>query len=444
MIGRDIDLIYQQTSLVETPEIEEGYESIKDYVDFVFKVVSEVNYDYPESSINLSLDDVLKQYLSQKIQEWKNEKLKYVVVVGIGGSNMGTMAIYRALRGRLDVFLHANDPKIVFIDTVSPPLVAQAINFLENEINSPDDIVVNVISKSGTTTETIANFEVIFGVLKKKFGEEVKNRFVFTTDRGSKLWQAGEEKGIALLEIPLAVGGRYSVLSSVGLFPLGLAGFSVEGFWEGAKNIVARCVEGDVYKNPALLSALITYINHKKGLNIYNNFYFNPELKSLGKWYSQLIAENLGKEYDLENKKVNAGITPMVTIGSTDLHSIGQLCLGGPRDKFTQFVYAPQKENSPEIPKDLFLPGLVPDIAGKGIVDVMNAIYYGVKIAYLKNGLPYSEIVMHEISENSLGQYLQLKMIETIYLAKLMNVNAFNQPKVEDYKRETQEILKKL
>jgi len=443
-IHRDIDIIYQQTSLVETSDIELCRDNMKEYVDFVYKVVSEVNYDYSESSINLPLDNTFKTYLLEKIKERRNPELKYVVVIGIGGSNLGTMALYRALRGRLDVLLHENDPKIVFVDTVSPPLVAQVVEFLNNSVNSPEEVIVNMISKSGETTETVANFEVIYNVLKKKFGDKVNERIIITTDRDSKLWKVSEEKKLELLEVPETVGGRYSVLSAVGLFPLGLANFDINGFWDGAGEIVKRCVAKDVYQNPALISAILAFVHYKKGRNIYNNFYFNPELKSLGRWYSQLMAESIAKEYDLNNQKVNVGITPIISIGSTDLHSTATLFLSGPPDKFTQFVHASQKEGSPSVPTELFMPDLVPDIKGKSMADIMNAIYYGVKIAYLKNGLPYTEISMHDVSENSLGQYVQLKMIETMYLARLLGVNAFDQPKVEDYKRETREILKKL
>jgi len=280
--------------------------------------------------------------------------------------------------------------------------------------------------------------------LKKKFGEKINDRLIFTTDRCSKLWDKAEEKRLDLLEVPQKVGGRYSVLSAVGLFPLGLANFDINRFWDGAAEMVKRCLNYEAYQNPALTSAILTYLHYKNGINIYNNFYFNPELKSLGKWYTQLVAESVGKEYNNDNEKINLGITPIVSIGSTDLHPMAQLFFGGPHDKFTQFIYASQKEGSPIVSIEPFLPELVPNIANKSLADIMNAIYYGVKIAYIKNALPYSEIILHEISENSLGQYLQLKMIETMFLARLMNVNAFNQPKVEDYKRETREILTKL
>jgi glucose-6-phosphate isomerase len=444
---RDIDLLYQNTSGVESPQLEAGQKALKDYVDLIWKLAqgddTGFDYSYYESSVNLSLDEKFKAELLQKIKEKKNPELKFIIVIGIGGSNLGTMALYQALRG-IDVFMHEGAAKLVFLDTVSPPLISQAVNFLNNKISKPEEIIVNMISKSGETTETVANFEVIYDTLKKKFGDKANDRLIFTTDKGSKLWSAAEQKGLEKIEIAGRVGGRYSVFSAVGLFPLGLAGFNVENFWAGAAEMVKRCTDKDVFRNPALVSAIISYIHYAKGFNIYNSFYFNPELKTIGRWYSQLLAESTGKEFDLDNKKVNLGFTPLISIGSTDLHSTATLFLSGPRNKFTQFIHASQKDGSPVLPSELFIPGLVNNIDGKSIADVMGAIFYGVKIAYLKNQLPYSEIVMHEISENSLGQYMQLKMIETMYLARLMNVNAFDQPKVEDYKRETRDILKKL
>ena len=444
MSHKDIELVYQNTARVEDNELGAGKEKLRDYIDYIGKVSKSMDYETAESSINLSLDENSKKVLFDKIKERKNKELKYIIVVGIGGSNLGTMALYRALRGRLDVFLHENDPKMIFVDTVSPSLITQIVNFLNGQVKNPEEVLVNMVSKSGNTTETVANFEVIYSVLKKRFGDAANDRLVFTTAKGTKLWQLAEEKKIDLLEVPQKVSGRYSVLSPVGLFPLGLANFNVDRFLEGASEMVQKCLNHDTYQNPALASAILTHFHYGRGIRIYNNFYFNPELKSLGKWYTQLMAESIGKEFDTDNQKVNTGITPIVSIGSTDLHPMAQLFFAGPRDKFTQFVYASQKEGSSVVPSELFLPGLVPDIGGKKTVDIMDAIFEGVKIAFYKNGLPYSEIIMHEITEDTLGQYLQLKMIETMYLAHLLGVNAFDQPKVEDYKRETREILKKL
>lgn len=441
-----IELLYQDTVNVNSVDFGAGEEELKEYLDFLNKVSDGGQYSEPESSICLSSDEDFKKSLLASIKEEKNKELKYVLVVGIGGSSLGTMALYRALRGRLDVFLHEDDPKMIFADTVSPPLVRQIVEFLKNQVSKPEEFLVNVISKSGTTTETLANFEIIHETIKKRFGDKANSRFVFTTDRDSKLWQKAEEKSLKLLDIPQKVGGRYSVLSSAGLFPLGLAGFKIEEFWNGANEMAKRCLKYETYENPALAGAIASATHYRKGITINNNFFFNPELKTMGKWHTQLISESLGREFNLKGEKVNVGITPMVSIGSTDLHSLAQLFLGGRRDKLTQFVYASRSGESdvPKVPLELFMPDLVEDIHGKSVSEIMDAIFYGIKIAYIKNNLPFSEIVMHNISENTLGQYLQLKMIETMCLARLLGVNAFDQPKVEDYKRETREILKKL
>lgn len=439
-----MELVYQDTAQVEPADLASGERELKEYIDFMNKIAESGNYDEPESSINLPFDKNFQRSLVERIEEKKNKDLKYILVIGIGGSNLGTLALYRALRGRLETFLHAGDPKIIFVDTVSAPLITQLVDFLNYQVNKLEEILINLISKSGETTETVANFEVIYDVLKKRFGNAVDKRCLFTTDKGSKLWQKAEEKGLELIEIPKKIGGRYSVLSAVGLFPLGLANFDIQGFWEGAKEMSKRCLNYETYENPALVSAILAYIHYKRGIMISNNFFFNPELKTLGKWYTQLMAESIGKEYNLKEEKVNIGITPIVSIGSTDLHPMAQLFFGGPKDKLTQFVYASQKHNAPKVPDQLFLPDLISDIEGKSVAEIMDAIFYGVKIAYIKNSLPFSEIVIHQISENTLGQYCQFKMAETMYLARLLGVNAFDQPRVENYKRETREILKKL
>src|SRR3989344_8394918 len=141
MPHRDIDLIYQNTSGVETAQLEVGQKALSEYVDFVWKLAQGdekgFDYSYYESSVNLSLDESFKSALLAKIKEKKNPELKYIIVVGIGGSNLGTMALYQALRG-IDVFMHETI-KIIFLDTVSPSLISQAVNFLNSKVNSPEE-----------------------------------------------------------------------------------------------------------------------------------------------------------------------------------------------------------------------------------------------------------------------------------------------------------------
>ena len=239
-------------------------------------------------------------------------------------------------------------------------------------------------------------------------------------------------KDIKKIAVPKNVGGRYSVLSAVGLFPLHLAGINIDALHKGADQAVIDCTSKNLSKNYSMLSAILTFLHWKKGINIHNTFFFNPELESLGKWYRQLMAESIGKKKDLKGKVVRRGITPIVSIGSTDLHSMAQLYFGGPKDKFTNIVYGKRKDNI-----------FIPKIEGKNFKNIMDAIYGGVVAAYKKNNLPFLTIELENISEKTLGYYLQFRMIEMMYLAQLMQVNAFNQPGVEDYKKETRKLLEK-
>ena len=267
-----IELVYQDTAQVESIDLALAEKELKEYIGFLNKIVESGRYDEPESSVNLSFDESFKKSLLDKIKEKRNKELKYVIVVGIGGSNLGTMALYRALRGRLDVFLHAGDPKMIFVDTVSSSLVSQVVDFIEHQVERPEEVLVNMISKTGETTETVVNFEIVYNALKRKFGDKVKERIVFTTDRGSKLWDKVQAKKLDLIEIPKKIGGRYSVLSAAGIFLLGLTNFNIEEFWTGAAEMTKRCLNYETYENPALVSAILTAIHYQKDITINNNF----------------------------------------------------------------------------------------------------------------------------------------------------------------------------
>ncbi len=171
-------------------------------------------------------------------------------------------------------------------------------------------------------------------------------------------------------------------------------------------------------------------------------FLFAPCLESLGKWYRQLLAESIGKEFDRDGKVVHCGIMPTVSIGSTDLHSMGQLYLAGPNDKMTTFVSVQNHTRSVSIPKKGVFNGLVEGIYGKTSTEIMNAILKGIKRTYQKKKIPFCEIVLDDISPKSLGEFMQFKMMEVMFLGELFNVNVFDQPNVESYKIETKRILK--
>lgn len=414
-------------------------EKLSKYIGELTSIVSQCMYDVPEASLCLSSNDEVVHRVREVVATQKTETLKYVFVVGIGGSNLGTYAVYEALFGREDMLMRDRFPKLVFLETVSAKAI-EALKRVLTDVRSVDEICVNVISKSGTTTETVANFEVLYAILQERFGERVRERVVVTTDEGSKLWEQAQVNDYAKLSLPKQVGGRYSVLSAVGLFPLALAGVNIDALRAGAVAMREQCLREDLSNNPAASSAMVTYAYWRKGIHIHNTFFFNPELEMLGKWYRQLMGESLGKEYDVNGIESHIGITPIVSIGSTDLHSMAQLYFGGPNDKLTNFVWAPQ-DDSVRIPEQEVFPGLVSGIAGKSFSEMMDAIRDGVQATYQRRGLPYIDIELVDISEQSLGEYLQFRMMEMMYLAKLLNVNAFDQPNVEEYKIETRKIL---
>lgn len=422
---------YRESAGTPLGELNETTRTLGEYGEKLRMVAKETGYVALESSINLSFDEGMHNEIEAVALKFKISSLKYIFHIGIGGSSLGTQAIYEALLGSYDVFNSHRFPKIIFIDTNCSGVI-KIIRECISDLQSPEEVAVHVVSKSGTTTETAANFEAVYALLKERFGE-IKHRVAVTTDRDSKLWVAGEAEGFTCLSIPQNVGGRYSVLSAAGILSLALAGIDTRALREGASSMRETCLSLNTEENIALTSAAILYGHYQKGISVHNNFLFHPELESLGKWQRQLLAESVGKD--------GKGILPIVSVGSTDLHSAAQLYLGGPKNTFTTFVRAEGGNKGAEVPATPILSSLVSGIAGKDFSEIGNAIYGGVLAAYTKHTLPFVEIILPEISAKTLGAYMQFKMIETMYLGHLLGVNAFDQPNVDEYKTETRRML---
>jgi glucose-6-phosphate isomerase len=411
-----------------------------DYIKRLQGVLSSSTYDVDESSLILPSDEETIESVWRIKNELNTKELKYIFLVGIGGSNLGTKAVYDALRGHFKDIKTKDEVTLIFFDTTDPNYLNRITAFIEKKVSSPREFVLNIISKSGGTMETLMNAEVLIKELENRFNA-IENRIVITTDDGSKLWNISKEKGLHLLPIPKRVGGRFSVFSSVGLFPLALCGFDIEGFRAGAIAARKDCIDEDPKKNTALQSALWMLANYKRGRVINDNFFFNPELESLGKWYRQLLAESIGKEKNRSGESVHVGITPTVSIGSTDLHSVGQLYFGGPKDKFTTLIFAPNKEGGLKVPTPPFFGELSSLIKDRSASDIITAIYEGTKTSYIKAGMSVAEVVLERVDEREIGAYMQFKMIEIMILAELFDINAFDQPNVELYKNETRQHL---
>ncbi len=398
-----------------------------------------LGYNDERASINLPLDKAGHKKILALTKKHKDAPC--IIIVGIGGSNLGAKAIFEAVKGKYHNLLSTQ--KILFADTVDPDSLTSIMAVMKESISQKKKIVLCFITKSGGTTETVANFEVLYSSLKKslKNNNNVKESVVVITDEHSKLWDLAGIEGFSRLAVPKKVGGRYSVFSAAGLFPLALAGVNTGTLLKGAAAMRERCLSRDLLRNPAALSAISLYHQYKNGKNINDTFLFANDLESVGKWYRQLMGESIGKEFDRKNRKINCGMTPTVSIGSTDLHSMAQLYLGGPFDKFTTFITIKKFNNTIKTPPMGEYNTLVENIQNRDVGGIMNAIVSGVKAAYQKNGRHYFEISMPDKLEESIGQLLQFKMMEVMVLGSLLGVNPFDQPNVESYKVETKKLL---
>jgi len=396
-------------------------------------------YDTPYASIHLPFDISLHAQVKKAIATKKSLEPTMLIVVGIGGSNLGTMAVLQALYGRL-YNEQQPDIKVYFADTIDTDYVEDILLLAEQELQKGNPILVNVITKSGTTTETIANFTIFCELLRSFFPRDYHKYIVVTTDKDSPLYACAQAQEILCLEVPKNVGGRYSVLSAVGLFPLGLIGVAIDDLLKGAQQMVQWCSH-DNEDNSAARSAVIRYQLYKQGIAINDLFLFAVDLENVGKWYRQLMGESIGKELNVHGKKVEVGITPTVSLGTIDLHSVAQLYLGGPRDKLAVFVDVMQTRSHCYVPtqKECAVPAAT--IYGKSLSSILHATLTGVYLAYEKTNRPFMSLMIPEKSALYMGQLLQYMMIEMMYLGALLEVNPFDQPNVELYKQETRKIL---
>lgn len=394
------------------------------------KALESKDYEDPHSFIRLPSDEDLLKEANALIAQKKRLAPALVVVVGIGGSNLGTQAVYDALQADARIPLY-------FADTVDGERTAHLMGIVAQTLHARKKVLLIGISKSGSTTETIANFECFLAVLQHHDPHTYHEQVVIITDKDSRFWQFGQTHRFDLLAIPAHVGGRFSVLSAVGLFPLGLAGIDIEQLRTGADAVTPDCLS-DSDANPAAVFAEVLAAQYAQGIRIHDLFIFNTCLESLGKWQRQLVGESLGKP---SNSGTPMGITPTVSVGSTDLHSVGQLYLGGPRDRVTTFVWIEKDKQQVIIPNMPEFDRLVPHIQGKSLHTIMKAIYEGTRQAYANQNLAYMTITMAQKNAFYIGQFLQMQMIATVYLGALMKVNSFDQPQVELYKQKTREIL---
>lgn len=435
---KSIHFDYEQSCLVTNEALQPLQAKLQHEIERIYEART-YDYDTHYASINLPFDEELIKTIQATVKETKKHQPTTLVVIGIGGSNLGTMAVLEAIRGKF--YNNHCEVDVYFVDTVDTDNIDDITQFVERELETGNNIIINVISKSGTTTETIANFEIFLEILKSHRPYNYNDFIVATTDLDSALWQLAEQQEFVRLAIPKHVGGRYSVFSAVGLFPLCFLDIDIETLCAGAQSGFLLSTHKTLSNNPAAMSAALIDTHYKRGNIIHDTFLFSVALNNLGAWYRQLSAESVGKAYNINKELINTGVLPTISIGSTDLHSVAQLYLAGPYNRFTTFVFIGNSTTDLYLPEFADFDALVPHIQGKPLTTIMDAILEGTKRAYHNGERPFVSCIIPEKSAYYIGQFMQIKMIEIMYLGYLLNVNPFDQPQVEDYKKETKMIL---
>lgn len=361
-------------------------------------------------------------------------KCEVVVCIGIGGSYLGAKAVIEALAPTFDAYTPAKigNPKIMFAGhNISEDYLYDLQEYLADK-----SFGIIVISKSGTTTEPAIAFRLLRAQLEKAVGRaEAATRIVAITDehRGA-LRKLATDEGYKTFVIEDAVGGRFSVLSPVGLLPIAVAGYDIEALLKGARTMVDATAVNDA-SNPALLYAEARNILYRSGKKIEILVNFNPRLHYFAEWWKQLYGESEGKD--------GRGIFPASVDNSTDLHSMGQWIQDGERTIFETVLTVQHTRHSLLIPSDEENLDGLNYIAGKHVDEVNKMAELGTRLAHVDGNVPNMVVELPEINENILGQLIYLFEKACGISGYLLGVNPFNQPGVEAYKRNMFALLAK-
>ena len=351
--------------------------------------------------------------------------LENFLLLGIGGSALGPKCILEALSPFHNLRADRKGPKIFICENADPSTLESVLSSLDIKKTG-----MNVISKSGGTSETIAAFMILYGVLEKSIGPDAAGRFVLTTDPEKGDLRALARKGMASLSIPPGVGGRYSVLSTVGLLLAEMIGADTEGLLSGAKDAHELCAKEEFWQNPAVIAAVLLFIMQRdEGRKIDVLMPYSDRLKPFSEWYCQLWSESLGKQ--------GRGLTPYPSVGTTDQHSQVQLWMEGPQDKVVTFIRVEDHE------ADFTIPDVFGDyesmsfLRGHGLAGLINAEQEATELALAKNGRPNMTITIPEVDAYHLGQLFYFFEIVTALTGFFLEINPFDQPSVEEGKRLT-------
>jgi glucose-6-phosphate isomerase len=379
----------------------------------------------------------------QEVADSFGQWFESLVVVGIGGSSLGGRALTEALLGALWNHRSEEDrehyPRIWFLENADPDSTAELLDHLDLSRT-----LFNVVSKSGSTAETMAQFLVLEQAVRSRLGEDqVRGHFLFTTDPESGVLRAlAREREVPALPVPPQVGGRFSVLSPVGLLPAAVTGVDLEALLSGAAEMEARCRTSVLAENPAgILATLLHRAHVEDGRPIHVFMPYGDRLRALGLWFQQLWAESLGKALDREGGEVHTGPTPVAALGAVDQHSLLQLLMEGPQDKVVCFLRIRDRT------EPLAIPASHPDepalayLGGHSLEALLDTEQRATAEALRLSGRPSLTLEVERLDARAMGGLFMLLEIATVHAGALYGVDPLDQPGVELGKRLTYGLL---
>jgi glucose-6-phosphate isomerase len=359
------------------------------------------------------------------------EKADVLICVGIGGSYLGARAAIEFLSPSFEEL--RRKPRVIFAGhTINSDYLADLLSLIKDK-----EVAVNVISKSGTTTEPGVTFRVVRQWMEKRYGRAgAAGRIVATTDpKEGALGKLAREEGYAVFDIPPDVGGRFSVMTPVGLLPIAASGIDIGKLLYGAAQAMTFCKGAKAGVNMAGRYAVIRNILFKRGFSTEVLASFQPQLHYVGEWWKQLAGESEGKN--------NTGIFPASLDYTTDLHSLGQWMQEGVRSVFETFILLRETTHTVQVPMVTDDRDELNYLAGKSFEEINQRAYQGTLFAHLDGGVPCASIIVDRRSEETLGQLFYFFEKAIALSGYLMRINPFDQPGVEAYKKNMFALLGK-
>lgn len=393
---------------------------------------------------DLPYDEAMIDAVNTQVEHFR-DRCEVLIVLGIGGSALGNIALQSALNPYTYNLMSDRTrpgPQLFVLDNVDPDQIKAVVELVTPKLKKT---IINVVSKSGETAETASQFILFRDLLQSKLGKKYAENIIATTDpKGGTLREIATREGYRTLEVPDGVGGRFSVLSAVGLFSAAMCGIDIDALMAGAADMDKRLKSDDLLKNPAALLAAIHYILNNKGKPMSVMMPYSTSLYYLADWFRQLWAESIGKRYDLSGKKeVYAGQTPIKALGTTDQHSQVQLYREGPNDKIITFLEVERFGNKLTIPSSMKGVETLDYLAGSNFQTLINAEKLGTEYALLESQRPTMTLLFPTISPETIGQFLMLYEVAVSYMGALLGINTYDQPAVQLGKDATYALMGK-